>query len=127
MWYQEGQHGAYFSTPADGVEAHIQHLYAYASKQPLPAGKDIVDPRFTLVGRGIASTWSDLDGRWAVPGIGYGQSILNDYYKKAITSDNQQMQNLVPTDRVKQLERKNEILKMEIESLKKQINSPGTV
>jgi len=84
VWYKKGYHGAFFDSPATGVEAHIQHLYAYASKQPIPAGRTMVDPRFNLVSRGIASTWSDLNGRWAVPGNGYGQSILQNYYQKVL-------------------------------------------
>ena len=84
VWYVPGVHGAIFATPADGIEAQIQHLYAYCCKKPLPAGRDIIDPRFTLVKRGIAPTWQDLNGRWAVPGVGYGESILNDYYAEAV-------------------------------------------
>ncbi len=84
VYFVAGQHGAFFDTPADGVEAHIQHLYAYATRNKLPAGKSIVDPRFTLVSRGIATNWSDLNGRWAVPGVGYGQSIINDYFARAL-------------------------------------------
>jgi hypothetical protein len=80
VWFVAGSHGAYFATPAVGVEAQIQHLYAYACKEPLPAGKIIIDPRYTLVTKGIATYWSDLDGRWAVPGVGYGRSIIEDYY-----------------------------------------------
>lgn len=80
----EGVHGAIFKTPADGVEAHLQHLYAYTAKKALPAGKALLDPRFSLITRGVAQTWSDLDGKWAVPGVGYGASILNDYYAKAL-------------------------------------------
>lgn len=81
--YIADMHGAFFTSPADGVEAQIQHLYAYACTDPLPAGKDIVDPRYTLVRRGVAPLWTDLNGRWAVPGIGYGESIVNNYYIKA--------------------------------------------
>lgn len=80
--YQAGMHGAFFRNPADGVEAQIQHLYAYACTAPLPAGKSIVDPRYTLVRRGVSPKWVDLNGRWAVPGEGYGESILTDYYQK---------------------------------------------
>ncbi len=80
--YRTGMHGAFFRTPADGVEAQIQHLYAYACSAPLPAGKSIVDPRYTLVKRGVSPKWVDLNGRWAVPGTGYGESILNDYYQR---------------------------------------------
>jgi hypothetical protein len=78
-----GLHGATFATPAAGIEAHIQHLYAYATKNPLPNGKVLVDPRFALVNKGIATTWLQLNARWAVPGTTYGQSILADYWAKA--------------------------------------------
>ncbi|WP_394217526.1 N-acetylmuramoyl-L-alanine amidase [Halobacillus trueperi] len=71
-----GERGATFETPEEGVHAHIQHLYAYASKDPIPAGLEKVDPRFDLVTRGIAPTWTRLNGRWAVPGDTYGQLIL---------------------------------------------------
>jgi hypothetical protein len=26
--------------------------------------------------RGVATYWHDLDGRWAVPGVGYGDRIV---------------------------------------------------
>ncbi|WP_408009642.1 N-acetylmuramoyl-L-alanine amidase [Pseudalkalibacillus sp. A8] len=71
--------GASFDTPRDGVTAHIQHLYAYASKAGLPEGEKLVDPRFNLVTRGSAPTWVALNGKWAVPGTNYGQLILNIY------------------------------------------------
>ena len=71
--------GAYFPTAQIGVRAHIQHIVAYASddmpKEPL------VDPRFTLARQKwnfvIFDEWTDFNGRWAVPGNGYGESILN--------------------------------------------------
>lgn len=93
--YRPGVHGAVFATVAVGVEAHIQHLYAYAVKGALPAGKVLLDPRFNRPSRGCAPRWIDLGGKWAVPGYDpsyasfdeafqagktYGQSILNDYY-----------------------------------------------
>ncbi|MDB4897509.1 MAG: N-acetylmuramoyl-L-alanine amidase-like protein [Firmicutes bacterium] len=67
--------GASFATPAEGVLAHLQHLYAYASTGPLPDGMPKVDPRFDLVPRGSGPAIGDLNGRWAVPGTTYGQSI----------------------------------------------------
>ncbi|WP_230980915.1 N-acetylmuramoyl-L-alanine amidase [Rossellomorea arthrocnemi] len=85
-----GNNGASFATPEEGVLAHIQHLYAYASIKPLPEGAPLVDPRFSLVTRGTAKNWTDLNGKWAVPGTTYGQSILSvykrnlDYALKAI-------------------------------------------
>jgi len=72
-------HGASFSTPEEGVLAHLEHLYAYASIVPLPVGLPKVDPRFDLVTRGSAPSWEDLNGRWAIPGTGYGEAIVNIY------------------------------------------------
>ena len=71
--------GAYFATSQMGVRAHIQHLLAYASTRR-PA-HPVVDPRYSLV-RSVYGTitlgnWQDLNGRWAVPGDSYGQSILS--------------------------------------------------
>ncbi len=119
VWFAEGVHGAIFKTRADGVEAHIQHLYAYTSKSALPAGKTLVDPRFILVSRGIASTWSDLDGRWAVPGVGYGQSILNDYYAQAGQSSSSETETMTQAEKIEQLEKENQLLKLEVLRLQK--------
>ena len=69
--------GAWFDSPQIGVRAQIQHLKAYASKEPLKQA--CVDPRFSFVTRGAAPNWEDLNGRWAVPGTVYGQSILELY------------------------------------------------
>jgi hypothetical protein len=116
VWFTEGVHGAIFKTPADGVEAHIQHLYAYASKSPLPAGKKLLDPRFVLVTRGIAQNWSDLDGRWAVPGVGYGKSILDDYYDRAINKSDNIM---TPEEKIAKLEKDKQLLQLEVLRLQK--------
>ena len=71
--------GAYFATSQIGVRAHIQHLLAYASTRT-PA-HPVVDPRYSLVrnvyGTSTLGHWQDLNGRWAVPGDSYGQSILS--------------------------------------------------
>jgi N-acetylmuramoyl-L-alanine amidase len=74
-----GVDGASFKTPEEGVIAHIQHLYAYASTERLPESYPLLDPRFSLVSRGSARYWTGLNGKWAVPGTTYGQSILNLY------------------------------------------------
>ena len=74
-----GARGASFPNESTGVLAHIQHLYAYASKSPIPAFDQKVDPRFDLVNRGSATTWQALNGKWAVPGTTYGQLILGLY------------------------------------------------
>ncbi len=80
---EAGRHGATFATPEAGVEAHIQHLWAYATTAPLPPGKVLLSPRFALVQRGSAPTWQGLNARWAVPGTTYGQSIIRDFWLKA--------------------------------------------
>ena len=72
-------HGATFSTPEEGVLAHLEHVYAYASMDPLPVGFLKVDPRFDLVKRGNCPNWEDLDGHWAVPGKGYGEDVVRIY------------------------------------------------
>lgn len=102
--YEAGVHGAIFDSPATGVEAHIQHLYAYACKGQLPSGTTLIDPRFIKPTRGIAPCWIDLGGRWAFPGYDrtkysnfeeafadnetYGHSILRDYYQKVLDNKN---------------------------------------
>lgn len=82
--YIPGLHGLMFMSVEDGVEAHIQHLYAYATNDRIPAGCELVDPRFNYVKRGVAERWVDLNGRWAVPGNGYGESIIDDYWMPAV-------------------------------------------
>ncbi len=73
-----GERGHSFASVEEGVTAQIQHLYAYACKNPLPRGERLVDPRFRLVSRGIAPTWADLAGRWAANNR-YARSILKLY------------------------------------------------
>ncbi|MFC0561363.1 N-acetylmuramoyl-L-alanine amidase [Halalkalibacter alkalisediminis] len=85
--------GASFATPRDGVLAHIQHLFAYASTEPLPDKYPLVDPRFNLVNRGSATTWTALNGKWAVPGDNYGQLIL-EIYDRMIQSTIAKLENI---------------------------------
>lgn len=69
--------GVKFSEPRLGVRAQIQHLKGYATAAALKQA--VVDPRYSLVSKGIAPWWTDLNGRWAVPGTTYGQDILAIY------------------------------------------------
>jgi N-acetylmuramoyl-L-alanine amidase len=78
--------GASFNSTEEGVIAHIQHLYAYATTEMLPVEGQIIDPRFNLVKRGIAPTWPSLNGKWAVPGTNYGESILDIYMRMVISA-----------------------------------------
>lgn len=74
-----GVPGASFSTREEGVLAHLEHLFAYASIDPLPLGIAKVDPRFDLVKRGSCPNWEDLNGNWAVPGQTYGEDVVKIY------------------------------------------------
>ncbi|HEY9710598.1 MAG TPA: N-acetylmuramoyl-L-alanine amidase [Oculatellaceae cyanobacterium] len=69
-----GVKGASFEDAKTGVKAHIQHLKAYASIEPI-AQPPIVDPRFNLVRRGIAPLVDDLSGRFAAD-LQYGTKIM---------------------------------------------------
>lgn len=72
--------GHYFATPQIGVRAHLQHLLVYAQKEA--PTQELVDPRYHLVVEkypdyyGNMQYWTDLNGRWAVPGKHYGEEIL---------------------------------------------------
>jgi Mannosyl-glycoprotein endo-beta-N-acetylglucosaminidase len=55
--------GQSFLDPRIGVRAHVQHLKAYASTEPLV--QKSVDPRFQRVRRGIAPTVESLSRRWS--------------------------------------------------------------
>lgn len=68
--------GNAFATIENGVEAQMQHLYAYACTKAIPAGRTLYDPRFRYVTRGCAPRWIDLDGKWCT-GTGYGEKILS--------------------------------------------------
>lgn len=74
-----GPRGASFESARLGVRAHIQHLLAYTTtREP---HKPIIDPRYNLV-RAIphyfaqCPTWESLGGKWAIPGVGYGEKIV---------------------------------------------------
>lgn len=73
--------GAKFDDLQTGVKAHIQHIMAYSTTRQ-PFG-EIVDPRYNVVMKtshfGTARYWTDLNGKWAVPGHGYGEKILAIY------------------------------------------------
>lgn len=68
-----GAEAASFESARIGVRAHIQHLKAYASLEPLV--KETVDPRFRFVTRGVAPLVEQLSGRWSAD-TEYGAKIL---------------------------------------------------
>ncbi len=69
--------GASFPTAEAGVMAHVAHMVAYVyTSSPASWADATTDPRFDFVNpRGAASVLADLNGRWAVPGTTYGESI----------------------------------------------------
>lgn len=72
-----GVTGNSFPTIEIGVEAQIQHLFAYASTEELVENTTLYDPRFKYITRGIAPRWVDLDGKWCAAGSNYGEKILD--------------------------------------------------
>ena len=68
-----GNPGYSFGSVREGLRAQVQHLKAYGSTEPLV--NPCIDARFKYVSRGCAPRTIDLNGRWAVPGVGYGESI----------------------------------------------------
>ena len=57
------QPGLIFPDPQTGVRAHIQHLKAYATEEPLNG--ELVDPRYRLVRKGSSPSIDGLSGTWA--------------------------------------------------------------
>lgn len=68
-----GISGAVFSSARAGVRAHIQHLKAYASLEPLV--QEVIDPRFRFITRGIAPLIEQLSGRMSAE-LDYGDRLL---------------------------------------------------
>ena len=75
-------------TPQLGVRAQIQHLRNFAdpaSRATNLGAPFVARPGYDQTGfdtfalKGTAPRWVDLDGRWAVPGTTYGQTILEIY------------------------------------------------
>ncbi|MDR1858685.1 MAG: glucosaminidase domain-containing protein [Treponema sp.] len=78
-----GQPGHVFPDPRTGVRAHIQHLKAYASDEPL--NKKLVDPRYRYVRLGSSPTIYGLAGTWAADRLYSGKiaGILQRLYEFA--------------------------------------------
>lgn len=79
---------ATFSTVREGIRAQVQHLKAYASKEPLR--NLCVDPRFSLVTRGTAPfvEWLGIQenpyGKGWATAKNYGYSVKSDYIAKLV-------------------------------------------
>lgn len=68
--------GMSFPDAKTGVEAQIELLYQFATKDPLPAGTNNVVGGTPL--SGCCKTWVQLAGHWATSPV-YGQSIMTVY------------------------------------------------
>ncbi len=68
-----GSEPASFANARTGVRAHIQHLKAYASVEPLV--QKVEDPRFRFVTRGVAPLVDQLNGRWS-EAPNYGTQVM---------------------------------------------------
>lgn len=87
--------GASFRSIEEGIRAHVQHLYAYASSEANESnlgGVACVDPRFKYVIKGSAPyvEWlgqkeNPIPGQGWATAEGYGYSIINDYMNKLST------------------------------------------
>lgn len=73
-------------TPTRGVRAQLQHLRNYADPastptnlgQPFEPRPGYTEANFaTFPYHGLAPLWKDLNGKWAVPGTTYAQTIVN--------------------------------------------------
>jgi hypothetical protein len=85
-WCNSCTDGFGFATPRDGVRAQIQHLRNFADPTVTSAtlAHEPWSSRFDSFGlRGVAPRWEDLNGRWAVPGDTYAQTILGVYGQMA--------------------------------------------
>ncbi|WP_312047731.1 N-acetylmuramoyl-L-alanine amidase [Anaerotignum sp.] len=119
---------ASFPSPRIGVRAQIQHLKAYASGDGLK--NECVDPRFSLVSRASAPfvEWlgsaDNPNGKgWAVPGKGYGASILNLLEKiiaQEIPMSPEETQQVLPTDDIPEWQKEGFLALVDAEV----INSP---
>jgi N-acetylmuramoyl-L-alanine amidase len=70
-----GVRGEYFKDIRTGIRASVQHLKAYASKEPLK--QEVVDPRYGYVTKG-STPYVEWLGKGANPN-GYGWAISEDY------------------------------------------------
>lgn len=94
-----GSKPLHYASINDGVRGHIQLLFIYATKDPLPTNEPNLGSKSYMksTNRGRSPLWIDLAGFWAMPGYdttkyksladakaalnSYGHTILNTYAK----------------------------------------------
>jgi hypothetical protein len=109
-----------------GIRAQIQHLKAYAVKDPIFMNK-LVDPRYEAVKNagyiGTAPTWTDLSGKWAYPGKTYGQSILKIFDRvKSIQIDSNSEKVKLLTKEIESLRNENSELRNDMRLIAEIVN-----
>jgi hypothetical protein len=74
---------SFASWAGEAIPAHLGRLLAYAltDQQANPTQLQLIQYALSFRGitntnRGVAPTWVGLNGRWAVPGTTYGQTLL---------------------------------------------------
>lgn len=74
-----GVPGISFPTIEAGVKAHLLRMRMYASADGSFYDQDVLVRPLPQSYWGKCPNIQDFDGVWAVPGVGYGQSIVDDY------------------------------------------------
>lgn len=77
-----GVPGVSFPTLEAGVRAHLLRMKMYAKYSTANYDEEILVRPLDQRHWGKYPNIQDFDGKWAVPGFGYGDSIVNDYLKK---------------------------------------------
>lgn len=79
----DGAEGAIFPTITHGIYAQYAHLLCYATKpeqntyiiESIAQASPRITQMSSAFGRGCATHWEDLNGKWAYPGTSYAQAI----------------------------------------------------
>jgi len=77
-----GVPGHWFPTLEAGVRAHVLRMKMYAKYSTVAYDEEILVRPLDQKHWGKYPNIQDFDGKWAVPGFGYGDSIVNDYLKQ---------------------------------------------
>ena len=77
-----GVPGITFETMEDGVRSHVLRMRMYAVNDASWYLLDVLQRELPSYLWGKSPYIQDFDGRWAVPGDGYGDSVVNNYLRK---------------------------------------------
>lgn len=71
----DGAAGGGWPTWVAGIDAYYVHLLAWCNDRRGDKDYRIAAVRQEAAKKGWATSWASLAGRWAVPGVGYGEAI----------------------------------------------------